>query len=267
MTNEKKSNDLRTTNWEYLPDSRTLLQYLNRSDIIELIQGKIVFQIESTILPSISPLVVAFAEKFCKLFPNIEKLKYNIWVNKEIALGLQTLINGLEYLDYIKIWLFENEDSQSCINTLILPKPLKFIKARVFENEDSSFSIFDCINANYSNLVSLSITSKKVLENLTITMPNLLELIVLNNHELETLKLVNFIKQNPQLRKFKTYLNNSDSFLLETILSSKSLRYWSIDKYDIKCFKAYNFSTNNSIKTLKLGRHIGDKNVIELIYA
>jgi hypothetical protein len=110
---------------------------------------------------------------------------------------------------------------------------------------------------------------QKILENLVTTLPILQELTVLNNHELEASKHINFIKQNSRLTKIKTRLNNANSLLFETIHNLKFLRYWSIRKYryDYGSFKIYNFPPNYSIKTLKLWRCIGGKNAIELIYA
>jgi hypothetical protein len=81
-------------------------------------------------------------------------------------------------------------------------------------------------------------------------MPNLREVEINDNTDLDISKLVAFLKANPQLRKLKTRLDRCDQEIFITVLSSKHLEHWDIYHWNWSKIELNSLPSNYSIKYL-----------------
>ncbi|KXN64923.1 hypothetical protein CONCODRAFT_13683 [Conidiobolus coronatus NRRL 28638] len=105
-----------------------------------------------------------------------------------------------------------------------------------------------------------------MLTNFYTTMPNLKEVDIVNSWNLDNSKFIEFFKKNPQIAKLKTKFDLTNSEVYSTVLSSKYLRYWSIERNEY-FFAINSFPTNYSITHLKLSTSVGCNIALQLFNA
>jgi hypothetical protein len=195
-----------------------------------------------------------YAKRIINLFPNIVKFKFSGWFTYLCKQGLIAILNNMKYLEHVELSFRGNENPSFSSEDITFSKFLKSIKTYNLEVTPEFQSILDNIDSDYTRLTSLSITSSKLLENLSIQMHSLKEAIILNNPGFDNLLIIEFLKKNPQLAKLEIFFNEYTNKLINTILSSKYLKYLAIQEcIDLEIESFDNYHINNSIEKLELG--------------
>lgn len=319
MDINKYSND-NSDSWEYLPDTNTLLKYLERKDLIELSKCCRSYrnQLERPVLEELSLITWRnnnwknyyeltksweyekaveilltslgsklkltkklildchishlFKDIFVKLMPNIKTLilygseEFNCCLGQ----GLIANLKGMKRLEHVNIRYIWDTASNVNIIDQIFPKSLKTLKITYgcdFSYNEDKFTIYDTIDSSYINLYSLSIVSNRMLQNLSSKMPNLQEIEIKDISNLDSTKLVNFLKSNPQLRKITTKHINYSIEILKTLLFSSHLEYWDFLGGNWKELEFKNILSNYSIKYLKINSSMHASLALQLINA
>ncbi|KXN66736.1 hypothetical protein CONCODRAFT_11345 [Conidiobolus coronatus NRRL 28638] len=214
-----------------------------------------------------------FSEIFVKLLPNIKKLTFddNCIVDACWSCDMdQFFIDALNCMDHLeRVYLEYNCEPCGEYNfkTQVFPKSLKSLDIyflHSFEDEDESLTIYDTIDATYTNLYSLKIYSNIMLQNLASGMPSLQEVEIEAVRDLDKSKIVKFLKANPQLRKLKTNFKNFNE-ILNTILSSKYLEYWCSYDWNWEETIFNSLPSNSSIKCLKIPSSLSAHSALKLI--
>jgi hypothetical protein len=307
-------NESKITNWEILPESVTLLQYLNRADLIELsccckryrnqferivlrnlndsgydvkrldnylILGKehsfdnFIFMLERDLGNKVKyvkefnfwgSLSRELARNIATLLPNINRIRFFYWCENESELGLITLLDSLKNLKHIEFDIIDEDLPDIESSEQIFPNTLCSIKVNIANDAPYFVPIFNTIDSSYANLTSLSIVSNKMLTNLAHCIQSLSEVEVINHWDLDDSVLLEFIKQNPQLAKLEINFNKISGKILESILSSKCLSYFSIIKNRYYFNEEFNyFPINYSIKKLRLRGIISAELALKII--
>jgi hypothetical protein len=198
-----------------------------------------------------------FAKKFVKLFPNI--LTLELYENCQSSYfserSLITVLKGMEHLEHVILNEFWVSIDEYRSKAQIFPKSLKSFKIYTewdITCYDDKLMIYDTIDSSYKNLISLTIGSNRMLQNLSSGMPNLKELEIGENFCWNNTKLVEFLKANPQLKKLNIYLNCYNQEIINIILSYKYLERWHIIYDDLNEIEINNFPSNCIIKYLKI---------------
>ncbi|KXN69919.1 hypothetical protein CONCODRAFT_7618 [Conidiobolus coronatus NRRL 28638] len=242
-----QQNESKIVNWEILPESVTLLKYLNRADLIELsgcckryrnqferiVLGNLndsgydikrldnylflgknnnvdnfIFMLEDDLGNKVKyvkefnfwgSLSRELARNIITLLPDINKLRFFYWCENESELGLITLLNGLKHLKHVEFDIIDEDLPDIESNEQIFPKTLCSLKVNIANDAPYFVPVFNTIDSSYTNLSLLSIVSNKMLTNLTHRIHNLREVEVINHWDLDDTKLLEFIKNNPQL--------------------------------------------------------------------
>ncbi|KXN68279.1 hypothetical protein CONCODRAFT_9509 [Conidiobolus coronatus NRRL 28638] len=151
-----------------------------------------------------------------------------------------------------------------------IPKSLKSLNINLLGHftmyEDDKLYPYDTIDPTYINLHTLTIISNRLLQNLSTGIPNL-QNVKIKIMELDESKFIKFLKANPQLRNLETILEEYNEEIINTVLSSKHLKQWSIDSWiredeEVRCH-----STNYSIKYLRIFIELPDLTVFNIIDA
>ncbi|KXN69921.1 hypothetical protein CONCODRAFT_7622 [Conidiobolus coronatus NRRL 28638] len=317
----EQPNQSQEISWKYLPDTTTLVQYLDRICLIELSKccKYYRYQLERQVLEKLSlstwigknmdtyieltesnnykkvlnlmkndlgsklklvkkitldcEIDHPFAKKFVELLPNIKTLRF--YENHEgccenTELGLITILNGMKHLQHAEFRYYWEPLDHIYANKQIFPKSLKSLKIfryGHFSNYDDSLKIYDRLDSNYTDLYSLSIVSNRMIRNLASEMPKLQEVEINDVLDLDTSKLVEFLKANPQLKKLNTCFKQINEEILNTILSSKCLEYWNINSTYWKEKKINSLSSNFSIKHLGVDKSLSTDLAIQFIQA
>jgi hypothetical protein len=207
-----------------------------------------------------------FSKKLIYLIPNITRLVYYPAHYSGTLLSLSTILNGLKHLRYVEFNIILNDTLNFNTTARIFPLSLTSIKINPEANVLSFLPIFDTIDFNYTNLVALSITSNIMLTNFYTTMPNLKEVDIVNSWNLDNSKFIEFFKKNPQITKLATRFDLTNSEVYNTVLSSKHLRFWSIERNEY-FFTSSSFPSNCSITHLKLNSSVGGNIALQLFNA
>jgi hypothetical protein len=196
-----------------------------------------------------------YAKKIARLFPHISKLRFSTNFYSGSELGLLTVLTGMKHLEYIE-FLIDSYNPLKFNNTdKVFPGSLKSLIIDVDDVNSDFLSIFNTIDSSYSNLTTLSVISNKALENLPINMPNLKDVRLCNNRNLDSKLILEFIKKNPQLDRLEARFITYSTELFDAILSSKYLSYFYIDYCLYEEFEiSKRFTVNYSIKKLKFDR-------------
>jgi hypothetical protein len=205
-----------------------------------------------------------FAKKIVELLPNLKTLRFyenheGCCNNSEIS--LITILKGMKKLEHAEFRYYWEPLDQIYANKQIFPKSLKSLKIfnyGHYSNYDDSLRIYDRLDANYTNLYSLSIVSNRMIHNLAFGMPKLKQVDIEDMLDLDTSKLVEFLKANPQLKKLNTNFKQINEEILNSILSSKCLEYWHINSTYWKERKIDCLPSNFSIKYLKIDRSLSN---------
>ncbi|KXN67108.1 hypothetical protein CONCODRAFT_80276 [Conidiobolus coronatus NRRL 28638] len=138
--------------------------------------------------------------------------------------------------------------------TIIFPKMLKSLK--IINHEDkykySGLTIYDTIDPSYINLISLTVVSNRMIQNLAFGIPSLQDVEIEEIDNLDTSKLVAFLKANPQIKKLSIRLRSYKKVILECILYSKNLEHLCINHGYWRGIEVNNHQSNYSIKYLKI---------------
>jgi hypothetical protein len=219
-----------------------------------------------------------FAQIFVKLLPNVKTLfLYGgelsfcgcCYIGSSLGEGLEAILESIEGLE--SVYLCDISDLSDDYNTkkTIFPKSIKSLE--VCLNDISLYYvplfIYDTIDNSYINLYSSTIVSNIMIQNLTCGMPNLREVEIHNIEDLDTSKLVAFLKANPQLRKLKTMFECCDEETIKTILFSKCLEYWDIYNCNWKETEFNVLPSNYSIKYINVTNAPSPPLVLKLINA
>ncbi|KXN69917.1 hypothetical protein CONCODRAFT_7616 [Conidiobolus coronatus NRRL 28638] len=305
MVDESHSNDSQVVNWEYLPNTFKLCQYLNIRDLKELsitckryrnqFESKILEKLRldrwalffadrkrfiklngEKALDHLTNLLKVdleskyhlvkeitfcnafhsqYAKKIANLFPHVVKLKFSTDFKDEYYFGLLAILNGMKNLKHLEFFIYEY--STSCFNISDQPfsKSLKSLVVEVEEVHSKCLSIFDTIDSSYTSLITLSITSNKMLSNLSTNMQNLKDIRICSNSELDEDLLLKFVKLNPQLTRLDARFIKYSKEIFTTILSLKHLSCFYIDFCLYEGHEiSKDFPLNYSIKKLKFDR-------------
>lgn len=305
--------------WLYLPNTVTLYQYLNRSDLIELSKCCKSYrnQLEHKVLENLdlntwssnnrdayNDLMLSMkfnniigllksdlgdklkyakkvtldcfifpyiSEYFVKLLPNIKSLKFS-GSFKEYNNHLQSLVatlNDLEYLEHVDlgyVWIPLNENYYKEQLFPLSLKSLNFSRCYFDDNKDG-LMIHDTIDSRYTNLYSLEIVSNRMLQNLSCGMPNLQEVVINDIYNLDKLKLVDFLIANSQLKKINISCKECNDEIFKTILSSKYLEHFCINRINLEEMEANNLPLNFSIKYLDIYPEVPSALMLKFINA
>ncbi|KXN69912.1 hypothetical protein CONCODRAFT_79093 [Conidiobolus coronatus NRRL 28638] len=195
-----------------------------------------------------------YASRIVSLFPSIAKFQFSGGFSYWSKIGLLTILNGMRHLEHVELSFHGYVKPSFSSKDIPFSKSLKSIKIYNLEVTSELQSILDSIDSSYTNLTSLSITSNKMLQNLSIKMPNLKEVIILNNPSFDNSLILEFLKKNPQLAKLEIFFNQYTTELINAILSSKNLKYLVIQEcIDLEIESFDNYHVNDSIEKIELG--------------
>ncbi|KXN64967.1 hypothetical protein CONCODRAFT_13619 [Conidiobolus coronatus NRRL 28638] len=176
----------------------------------------------------------------------------------------------MENLEDIKIsYTFAKVDSQST-NYQIFPKSLKRLEIALdlgYVHSSETLSIYDTIDTSYTSLYSLTIVSNRMLQNLSLGMPNLKEVEIKDYGSLDQSKIIEFLKANPQLKNLSTYSVNYGEKIIKNALSSEYLERWNIDRGSWEGIEIDILPSNYSIKYLKIYSDIPGALTLKIINA
>jgi hypothetical protein len=206
-----------------------------------------------------------FSRKFSKLFPNVKTLIFKNAPNTKCLVGLKDILYGLACLKRIEFWISEGDTFNYITSNEIFPRTLESILINVNHYSPAFFSNFDLLDRTYINLTQISIISNDMLTNLTHTLPNLVEVHILNYWDLDNEQLLKFLQLNQNLKKLITKFSHPSIEIINLILSLKKLEYWKIDKYSFMECDISNLPQNSNIKTLSLGRKLFGNAALQLI--
>ncbi|KXN69153.1 hypothetical protein CONCODRAFT_8441 [Conidiobolus coronatus NRRL 28638] len=200
-----------------------------------------------------------FAEKLVKLLPDIKFLSLYGYDDYDCSLGqdLTAVLKYMKHLEHLYISGIDETIDDYSTKKQIFPKSIKYLRIDVnhiivSDYGDGELSIYDTIDTSYINLYSLTIVSNRMIQNLSLGMPNLKELEIRDNGTLNQSKIVEFLKANRQLKKITTNFLNYDEEIIKTMLFSKYLEHWSTLSGSWKGIEINNLPSNYSIKYLKI---------------
>jgi hypothetical protein len=220
----------------------------------------------------------SFAQSFVKLLPNIKTL--NLFGGGEYSCclgeGLKAILKGVKHLERVYIGFVDGTVRDYSPKNPIFPKSIKYLKINIIHKissdyNDGELSIYDTIDTSYINLYSLTIVSNRTLQNLSSGISNLKEVELSDNGGFDQLKIVEFLKANPQLIKLKTGLKYYNEEIIKTILFLKHLERWCIDNepcIDHRPWKEIELNGlpfNYSINYLKISINIPTSLTLQLI--
>jgi hypothetical protein len=210
-----------------------------------------------------------FAKEFIRLLPNIKELNFCICrIDSKLMLGLKVILNGLTCLESVKFssdWLII---SDNVTKSLIFPKYLKRLEINsclIYKNNYNILGLFDTIDNSYLKLYSLTIVSNRMLQNLSLGMPNLKEVEIYDYDCLDQSKIAEFLKSYPQLKKISTYAVDYNEEIVKAVLSSKCLERWSTYHGNWEGIEFNNLPSNNSIKYLEIFSDIPTSLIYKII--
>ncbi|KXN69802.1 hypothetical protein CONCODRAFT_7748 [Conidiobolus coronatus NRRL 28638] len=177
-----------------------------------------------------------------------------------------SFINGRQNLEYITFQIYYESFNRFDKEGVIFSKSLKSLKINEEYSHYDDIPYFNSIDSSYTNLITLYIPTNEMLTNLTSTMPNLKNVGILYNREIDESLVLKFIKKNPQLKKLEFYHWPSDK-LIQEVLSLKFLSYLSIYTTAYCPLDNNIYPVNFSIKKLVLGEEVYGSKVIKLINA
>jgi hypothetical protein len=201
----------------------------------------------------------SFAEIFIKLLPNIETLNLNEAGNQICCLGsgLAAILNGMEKLEHVNICdIVDDTIDYYSTNKKVFPKSIKSLEIEFSplfyrHRYNRELFIYDTIDISYINLQSFTITSNRVLQNLSTGLPSLKKIEIIDRFNLDKSNIVAFIKANQQLKILITEFLYYSEEMIKTLLSSKCLNYWSSTDYGYYETEVTNLPNNYSIKYLE----------------
>lgn len=204
------------------------------------------------------------AREIVNLLPNLNKINFSPGYDESEKFDLLELIDRVKNLEHVEFSATGNEDSIASYDYAIFPKSLKSVKVHVPAFFWGEVSIFNNIDSSYTNLTTIDILSNKMLKSLS-SIPNLKEVRILQVGDLDNSSLIEFFKKNPQIISLGMEYRPEDDTLLQSIISSKSLRFFGIDGAYYYSPQHDSYPHNNSIKYLVLGSGIDRNIAIQII--
>jgi hypothetical protein len=206
------------------------------------------------------------ASEIINLLPNLTRINFSTGYDERKKFDLLELISKIQNLEHIEYSASDNDDSVLSYCHAVFPKSLRSIKIHVREFYWGKVSVFDNVDSSFINLKFIDIPSNKMLKNLSST-PNLKEVKILQRGDIKEDSLVEFFKINPQITKLEMEHRPENDELLQTIISSKFLRYFGIDGTYYYSPQCDSYPLNYSIKNLIIGSGINQSIAIQLINA
>lgn len=210
-----------------------------------------------------------FAKKLVKLLSNIKSLKFYLIDYRNCEYSILTILKGMKQLEHLSIYIFSYRDrNYTYINKKhVFSKSLKSLRVITDYCDDEYLPIYETIDSSYVNLRFLTIGSNKMLENLSYEMPNLKEVELLYSRDLDSIKVAEFLKANPQVTKIFTEFDQPSKAAFKTILSSKSIEHWFVSREYSDEIEINNLPLNYSINHLSIGGYIFANLALKIINA